>query len=124
MDNPTWQDRTPDELAGTPELFATNLVLVEAIKNKLQRLIIKRHPDRVTVTLVNRSGETRQETLTESPDRWSKIRERFQSMTESHENKPSLLRTNIPAADAITEMRIQYPGPDEILIEPIYPDSD
>ena len=108
MQNPQWQDRSPDDLTGSPELFATNLLLVRAMDQELDRIEIARHDDSIGVTLVASDRDYEEETLTEETDNWSKIVERFQTMTEFETDEYGSLQPSIPVQDPVDEMEIHY----------------
>lgn len=111
MQNPQWNNRTPDELTGSPELFATNLLLVRAIENSIDSIEIKKEPDAVTVQLISSETDYDRETLTEKMNIWSKIKDRFKSITEfeSDSSKKGTLEPNIPIDEQELEsMKITY----------------
>lgn len=102
--------REPDSLAGSPELFATNLLLVRAIDNEIDRILIERSPGEITVQLVDESRDYDPETLTEDLDHWDAIVERFQDYTRPDKDasgEGTILEPNIPAADNVEEIRIK-----------------
>ncbi len=124
MDNPTWEDRTPDELAGTPELFASNLVIVEAIEKNLRGLELIREPEGVTVIMHYPSGKEVEETLTENPENWERVTERFRSITEFDSDRKGELKPQTPARDKLDAITIEYHEDDTISIRFRYPDGD
>lgn len=110
MVTPSEPPRDPDSLAGSPELFATNLLLVRAIDNEIERITIDRAPDEITVQLIKEGQDYDPETLTERTDKWDDIVERFREHTVSGEADAwgTVLEPNIPAADTVEEIRIQF----------------
>lgn len=116
MDRPDQPPRDPDSLAGSPELFATNLLLVRAIENEIERITIDRSSSEITVQLMKADQDYEPETLTEQTEKWGDIVERFRGHTlsgASEEGWGSVLEPNIPAANSVDELRIQF-GNDRI----------
>lgn len=110
MKNPQWEGRTPDELTGSPELFATNLLLVRAIDNQINRIIIEKLSAEIIVQLHHPDKDYEEETLTEDTSTWSDIRERFKDITEfddSAKNK-GILKPKIPASKTLDRLEVQY----------------
>lgn len=109
MKNPQWQDRDGDDLTGSPELFATNLLLVRAMDNRLNRIEVNRHDDRVGVQLFSSDRDYEEETLTENLDAWAKIVDRFEGITDFEEpGETGRLIPTIPVDDAVEEMKVNY----------------
>lgn len=109
MKNPQWQDRDGDDLTGSPELFATNLLLVRAMDNRLSRIEVNRHEDRVGVQLFSSERDYEEETLTEQLDTWPKIVDRFEEITDFEEpGETGRLNPTIPVDDAVTAMKVRY----------------
>lgn len=124
MDNPTWDNRTPDELAGSPELFASNLVIVEAIEKNLRGLELIRGTDAVTVIMHYPSGKDVEETLTEDPGRWEQVTERFRSMTEFETERKGVLKPQTPVREKLEAISIEFHDDETISIRFRYPDGD
>lgn len=109
MKNPQWQDREGDDLTGSAELFATNLLLVRAMDNRLDKIEVTRHEDRIGVQLYSSDRDYEEETLTENLDTWPKIVDRFEELTDFEEpGETGRLNPTIPVDDAVDEMRIDY----------------
>lgn len=110
MVTPNEPPRDPDSLAGSPELFATNLLLVRAIENEIDRITIERTSSEITVQLIKEDTDYDPETLTERTDKWNDIVERFRDHTRPDETDGGwgiVLEPNIPAADSVEDFRIE-----------------
>lgn len=117
-------DREQDPLVGSPELFATNLLLVRAIEQGMTEIQIRNHGDHVEVQNIHPKREYPSETLTEEPDRWEKIRQRFRDMTEFEENdQEGLLKPSTPAQNQVDRIEASYPEPNRIVLSFVYPNS-
>ncbi|MFB6345056.1 MAG: hypothetical protein ABEK50_04690 [bacterium] len=108
MPDPTEPPREPDSLAGSPELFATNLLLVRAIENQIDRIEITRSSSEITVQLLKDEHEYEQETLTETTSSWSDIVDRFKEQTTFEDDDSGELKPSIPAAETIRQISVTY----------------
>lgn len=109
MDNPNFSDRSPDPLAGSPEQFATNLLIVNAIEQGLNAIELERTNTEVIVKLYNDERQYEAETLTEYPERWSDIRDKFREKTEFSNNEQSgIFKPSIPATNSVDEIPIEF----------------
>lgn len=108
MQNPQWQDRSPDDLTGSPELFASNLLLVRAMDQQLDKIEIARHEDSIGVTLFSSERNYDEETLTERTEKWTSIVDRFQSMTNFENETDGILEPSIPVRDPVDEITVRY----------------
>ncbi len=86
MKNPQWQNRETDELAGSPELFATNLLMVRALENSLKRIEIRNQDNEITVQLFADDNDYERETLTEDTGKWTDILDRFREITDFYDD--------------------------------------
>ncbi|MFB6344301.1 MAG: hypothetical protein ABEK50_00810 [bacterium] len=121
MDNPTWNDREQDPLVGSPELFVSNLVLVRAIENGLTKIEITREEDGITVQNEKDGEGYDRETLTDDPNKWKDIVERFKSMTESGDEGEKYLKPKTPATGKVDTIRIEYSDSETIVLTLTYP---
>lgn len=110
MKNPQWNDRESDDLTGSPELFATNLLLVRAIDNSVESVTMTKETDRIAVQLFAEDRDYEPETLTEDTDQWSTIKSRFQAMTNFDENDENegTLEPNLPKSGKVSSIRVSY----------------
>lgn len=111
MSTPDESPREPDSLAGSPELFATNLLLVRAIDNRIERITMERTGDAILVQLFEAEREHEPETLTEDTGKWDSIVERFEDYTRPEKEasgEGTVLEPNIPSAENVDEIRIQF----------------
>ncbi len=115
MQNPQWQERSADNLTGSPELFASNLLLVRAMDQQLNKIEIRRHNDAIGVLLYSSDREYDEETLTEQTEKWSPIVERFESLTNFNNDREGILEPSIPVQDPVEKMTIRY-DQNEIII--------
>lgn len=117
-------DRQQDPLVGSPELFATNLLLVRAIEQGMSEIHIENHEDHVQVQNIHPDRQYPSETLTEKAGQWEKIHKRFQNMTEFDDNdSQGRLKPNTPAQKQVNRIIARYPEPDRIELCFFYPDS-
>lgn len=110
MNNPKWKNRTDDDLAGSPELFTTNLLLMRAIENATDAVEIKNQSDQITVQFHDTERDSQPETLTEASSAWKNIRKRLEHFTEwdSVDSQTGQLKPNIPTADTVTSMDVAF----------------
>jgi len=108
MENPQWQNRSTDDLTGSPELFASNLLLVRAMDQQLDKINITRHDDAIGVTMYSSDREYDEETLTERTEKWTQIVDRFESMTDFEDDRKGILDPSIPVHDPVKEMTVRY----------------
>lgn len=110
-----------DPLTGSPELFATNLLLTRCIENRMKAAHFRRD-NGVHVKLEGPDETLEEETLTETDARWSDVRDRFRTMTNFEQEQTGELNLTTPAARQIDTIRISYPDPDTIHVRFHYPD--
>lgn len=111
-----------DPLAGSPELFATNLLLTRCIENRMVAAHLRRE-NGVHVHLEGPEGTLEEETLTEEDSRWSDVRDRFREMTNFDEEQSGELELTTPAAGQVKTVRVSYPDPDTIHVRFDYPET-
>jgi len=117
-------DREQDPLVGSPELFATNLLLVRAIEQGISEIHIENRDDQVQVQNIHPNREYPSETLTEEPGQWEKIHRRFREMTDFDKtDSHGRLKPNTPAQKQVDRIEARYPEPSRIELSFFYPDS-
>lgn len=106
-----------DDLTGSPELFASNLLIVRAIEHGMDQVTIQLEDGAVAVQNHHPEQDYDKEILTENTEIWADIRERFQDMTEFEErNDRGLLSSNIPATGRTEKITVAYPNEQTIEI--------
>lgn len=112
-----------DDLTGSPELFATNLLVVRAIEHDMNAVTLRKGDGEITVKNQHDDREYEKETLTEDVTMWTDIKERFQSMTEFGEDQTSgTLSAKTPATERVESIAIAYPDEETIKLTFHYPD--
>lgn len=110
-----------DNLVGSPELFATNLLLVRAIEHDMNRVTIRRTDEGIRVQNHHDDQQYDPEILTEDLSKWTEIRDRFEAMTEFDDDRSGTLKPSTPAVDNIDHIGVEYP--DEETIEIYFRDA-
>jgi len=112
-----------DELTGSPELFASNLLVVRAIEHEMNSVVIRRTDEKVLVQNIHDERNYEEETLTEQLEKWSEIQERFQSMTTFSDDNSNTgeLTPNTPATRSVDRIEISYPDDSTIKLTFHYP---
>jgi hypothetical protein len=104
-----------DDLTGSPELFASNLLIVRAIEHGMTGVTIRRENDGIIVQNEHPDREYDKETLTEDTGIWSDIVERFRSMTVEREDASTdRLKPKTPATEQVESIEIRYPDEETI----------
>ncbi len=110
-----------DPLSGSPELFATNLLITRCIENGMHGVRLRRTGEGVTVRLEHPDREHEEETLTDDPARWEDVRDRFRALTEPRPDGPDELCPRTPAAERVRRITIEYPDEDTVHLRLEYP---
>lgn len=113
----------PDPLSGSPELFATNLLISRCIENRMDGVRLRRTEEGVRVYLEHPDRDHDEETLTDDPSRWEDVRDRFRSLTEPRPEGADELCPRTPAAEQVQSIRVEYPDPETIQLRFDYPDT-
>lgn len=107
----SFENRSPDDLTGSPELFATNLLIARGIENDLDIIRIEKKSAEISVTLESDQDHFDPETLTEDTTSWSDIQERFKSMTsfdDSSDASSGTLEPKTPLSERIKSIKINF----------------